>query len=81
VIFPRLRFFNRLYYFWRFIMSKLKSTLFAVSVLSFAAIDSAMAAVDLTGFDTAKADVASIGGGALGVLIAAAAFKYVRRAL
>ena len=56
-------------------MSKLKSTLFAVSVLSFAAIDSAMAAVDLTGFETAKTDVASIGGAALGVLIAAAAFK------
>lgn len=62
-------------------MSKLKSTLVSVAILSFAAIDSAMAAVDLSGFDTAKADVASIGGGALGVLIAAAAFKYVRRAL
>ena len=62
-------------------MSKLKTSLFSFALLSFAAIDSAMAAVDVSGFDTAKSAVASVGGAALGVLIAAAAFKYVRRAL
>lgn len=47
------------------------------SASSFAAVDTAVT----TALDTAKTDVSTIGGLVLTVIIAAAAFKYLRRAL
>ncbi len=56
----------------------------AGSAVLVAGIAPAMAAIDegvTTALGDAKADVATVGGLVLVVLVAAAAFKYVRRAL
>ena len=41
----------------------------------------AFAAMDLTALDGAKSDIALVGAAVFGVLVAIAAFKYVRRLL
>lgn len=54
------------------------------SAIAFAGIVPAMAAVDAavtTALSDAKADGATVGGAALVVIVAIAAFKYIRRAL
>lgn len=64
-----------------FKMKKIAGVVSAVAVTSVLTASSAFAAVDVGGFDDAKTDVVSVGTAALGVLIAAATFKYIRRAL
>lgn len=65
-------------------MSKIKKIAGVVSaalVTSVLTATSALAAVDVSEITTAQTDVGTVGTAALGVIIAAAAFKYIRRAL
>ena len=64
-----------------FKIKKIAGVVSAVAVTSVLTVSSAFAAVDLTPIDTALTDVASVGAGVLGVIIAASAFKYIRKAL
>lgn len=64
-----------------FKIKKIAGVLTAVAVTSAVTASSAFAAIDVTELTNAGTDVATVGGAALGVLMAAAAFKYVRRAL
>lgn len=61
-------------------MTKLKA-LFAVPALAVASVSAYAAPVDITALDGTKADVALVGAGVFGVLIAIAGFKYIRRLL
>lgn len=63
---------------------KLKNTVLSVSALMLAGVGSAFAEVPAsvtTSLTSATADVATVGGLAFAVIVAAAAFKYMRRAL
>ncbi|MGB4497799.1 MAG: major capsid protein [Methylococcaceae bacterium] len=60
---------------------KISGFVSAVAVTSVLTAGSAFAAIDTGAFDEAKTDVATVGGAALGVIIAAIAFKYIRKAL
>ena len=64
-----------------FKIKKIAGIVCAVVVTSAITAPSAFAAIESTIFDGAKTDVETVGGAALGVLIAAATFKYIRRAL
>lgn len=64
-----------------FKIKKIAGVVSAVAVTSVLTATSAFAAVESTVFDDAKTDVNTIGGAALAVLVAAASFKYIRRAL
>lgn len=64
-----------------FKFKKIAGVVSSVAVTSVFTATSAYAAIESTVFDTAKTDVDTLGAAALGVLIAAATFKYIRRAL
>ena len=62
-------------------LKNLKTKSAAFVALSAVSISSAFAAVDTQKIDETVADVASVGAAIMGVLVAIAAIKYVRRAL
>jgi chromate transport protein ChrA len=64
-----------------FKMKKIAGVLSAVAVTSVLTVNSAFAAVDVTAITDTVTDVASVGAAVMGVLIAVAAVKYIRRAL
>jgi hypothetical protein len=64
-----------------FKIKKIAGVVSAVAVTSVLTSGSAFAEISTAAFDTATTDVATVGGAALGVIIAAMAFKYIRKAL
>lgn len=64
-----------------FKIKKIAGVVSAVVVTSVLTAGSAFAAVDTGAFDTATSDVNTVGAAALGVIIAAMTFKYIRKAL
>ncbi len=62
-------------------IKKIAGIVSAVAVTSVLTVGSAFAAVDTAAFDTALTDVGTVGSAALGVIVAAMAFKYIRKAL
>ncbi len=65
----------------KFNFKKIAGVASGVLVTSVLTATSAFAAIDTAAIDAAKDDVATVGAAAFAVIIAAAAFKYVRRAL
>ncbi|MDD5215380.1 MAG: major capsid protein [Methylococcales bacterium] len=64
-----------------FKIKKIAGVVSAVAVTSVLTVSAAYAAVDTGPIDDLLADVASIGAAVMGVLIAIAGIKYIRRAL
>lgn len=64
-----------------FKIKKIAGVVSSVVVTSVLTATSAFASIDTTAIEEAKTDVATVGAAAFAVIIAAAAFKYVRRAL
>lgn len=62
-------------------LKNVKNKLAAGAALVAASVSSAFAEVDVTGITETVTDVTSIGAAIMGVLVAVAAIKYVRRAL
>jgi hypothetical protein len=62
-------------------LKNLKPKLAAAAALGAASIGSAFAAVDTQAITDTVTDVTSVGAAVMGVLVAVAAVKYVRRAL
>ena len=52
----------------------------SAAALALASVSSAYAAVDITGISDSIADVNTVGAAIISVLVAVAAFKYVRKA-
>jgi hypothetical protein len=67
--------------FLMFKIKKIAGVVSAVAVTSVLTVSTAFAEVSVDAFDDAKTDVVTVGTAALGVLVAAATFKYIRRAL
>lgn len=64
-----------------FKLKKIAGVMSAVAVTSVLTATSAFAEVDVSGITETVSDVTSIGAAIMGVLVAIAAIKYVRRAL
>ena len=64
-----------------FKFKKIAGVLSAVAVVSLASVSSAFASVEVGAITDTVTDVATIGTAIMGVLIAIAGIKYVRRAL
>jgi hypothetical protein len=64
-----------------FKFKKIAGVFSAVAVTSVLTAQSAFAAIDVAPITEAGTDVATVGAAAFAVIVAAAAFKYVRRAL
>jgi hypothetical protein len=64
-----------------FKFKKIAGVVSAVAVTSVLTAQSAFAAIDTAPLDTALTDVGTVGAAAFAIIVAAAAFKYVRRAL
>ncbi len=64
-----------------FKIKKIAGVVSAVAVTSVLTAGSAMAAIDTVPLETALTDVGTVGAAVMGIIIAAMAFKYVRKAL